>query len=319
MMIACFEVQKEDMKFLKKELPAGTFFTSRPLTLKTLPPAKLVNSIEILCIDIYSKVNAEVLKHFPKLRFITTRSTGFDHIDIIACKKRKISVSNVPAYAAETVAEHAFALLLSLSRGLSNKNKKLKTFSREGFTAFDLQGKTLGIIGTGRIGLHLAHIAKGFHMKVLAYDVIKNESKAQEMNFHYIPLEQLYKESDIISLHLPMLPETYHLLNARAFATMKPGVIILNTARGDLIHTPSLVKALQTKKVKAAALDVLEDEESLKADRPTKEHRFLFENPQVLITPHIGYYSTESMQRLLATTVRNIQSFTRSNPEHVIS
>lgn len=282
---------------------------------------------EILSVFINSKIDKNLITQMPKLRLITTRSTGFDHIDLTAAEERHIAVCNVPVYGENTVAEHTFALILSLSRNL--RKAYLRTvqnnFSIEGLMGFDLKGKTLGVIGTGHIGLHVIRMALGFGMKVIAFDVKKQNFLSEVLSFEYVPFEDLLKRSDIISLHAPYLPSTRHLINRNNIGLIKKGSVLVNTARGGLIETDALAEALDKKILSGVGLDVLEEEEYLLEEKrlmesaQTLEHwkrlqttlknHVLLHRENVIYTPHMAFYSYEAVKRILDTTLENIQSF----------
>lgn len=283
---------------------------------------------EIISLFTHSNsVNNEKLDLFPNLKLIATRSTGFNHIDLDYCKKRNIVVSNVPRYGETTVAEYAFGLLLALARkiiqgrnGMAHNHVEISNYM-----GFDLQGKTIGIIGTGSIGRHMIKLAQGFGMKVLAYDPYPNP----ELKDLYVPtLEDIYKNSDIISLHVPSTPQNYHMLNHDAFDMMKKGVIIINTARGDLIDTQALYRALRQGIVGGAGLDVLENEDFLLHDEVLASPRDtdsdmlldsamnlkLLQFRNVIATPHIAFNSIDAINRINETTFENIKSFLAGKP-----
>lgn len=289
---------------------------------------------EILSVFIGSKVSREILEQFPQLKLITTRSTGFDHIDLEAAQSRTIPVSNVPFYGENTVAEHTIALLLALARNLRPSFEKIEKcdFTSEGLRGWDLKGKRIGIIGGGHIGLHVARMAKGFEMQVAVYDLHPQPERAAEIGFEYQGLPDLLKTSDVISLHLPLNEHTRHVLDKDEFAVMKDGVYILNTARGELINTDALIEALRAGKVAGAGLDVLEEEGSIgeeielllghqKAEElcVILENHVLMKMDNVIITPHNAFNSQEALERILQTTVENIQAFAASNPQNLIS
>lgn len=271
------------------------------------------------------KMTRETLDKYKNLKLIATRSTGYDHIDLNYCKSRAIEVLNVPKYGEATVAEFTFGVLLSLARHIIQARTDMKNnFVRMNeYIGFDLYGHTLGIIGTGAIGRHVAKLARGFGMDVLAYDLYPNEEFQRIYNIHYVTLEQLYKKADVITLHTPATQDNYHLLNDEAFNKMKQGVIILNTARGSLIDPEALYRALACGKVKAAALDVLENEDFiihddiiLKSQDIPREFAMntivnarLMQMKNVLITPHIGFNSIDAVHRILHTTLENINHF----------
>ena len=245
MKIAFFEVKDEDIEFFSRELGEYDLtFSDSPLTLENVD---LVKDYDILSVFIRSKIDDNILERLPNLKLITTRSTGYDHIDIEACKRRGILVANVPGYGTNAVAEHTFALILAIAKRLLESVDRTKkgNFSCEGLTGFELKGKTLGIIGAGRIGRRVAEIAKAFGMRVIACDVYKNYEEAKRIGYEYVDFETLLKESDIISLHVNLTKETYHMLSEREFEKMKEGVIIINTARGSLIDSRALLKSIK--------------------------------------------------------------------------
>jgi len=215
-------------------------------------------SAEIISCFIYSDLRRPVLEKLKNLKLIATRSTGTDHIDLDYCRNHGITVANVPAYGEHTVAEHVFALLLALSRHIPQAVRRTRDgyFSFSGLCGFDLYGKTLGLVGTGAIGLHVAQIATGFGMKVLGYDIHPSASSV----FTPVTLDQLLSDSDVISLHVPGTPQTRHMLSEKEFSMMRDGVVIINTARGQVIDVKALLRALQSGKVGAAGLDVLRDQ-----------------------------------------------------------
>lgn len=209
----------------------------------------LAKDIEVLAVFVYSPITKEVLEKLPKLKMIQSMSTGVDHIDLDACKQRGVIVANVPAYGDNTVAEHAFGLLLNLSRNIHKaylRSVQDDCFSYEGLIGFDLKGKTLGVIGTGRIGRNMIKIANGFAMNVLAYDAFPQKEAEASLGFRYVSLEELYSQSDVISLHVPLISETNHLINEEAISKMKNGVILINTARGGVVATEALISGLQS-------------------------------------------------------------------------
>ncbi len=291
----------------------------------------------VLSVFIKSKINQNLVASLPALRFIATRSTGYDHIDIKAAEERGVVVSNVPTYGEHTVAEHTFALILSLSRNL--RKSYLRTlqgdFSIKGLMGFDLKGKTLGVIGTGHIGLHVIRMAVGFGMQVLAFDIKEQKFLSEVINFEYVSLEDLLKRSDIISLHLPYLPATKHLINEKTIRLVKKGAVLINTARGGLVDTGALVKALDEGILSGVGLDVLEEEEylieekRLLQDPETQDHwkklqitlknHVLLHRENVIYTPHIAFYSHEAVQRILDTTIENIKGFLSSRPINQIT
>jgi D-lactate dehydrogenase len=279
---------------------------------------------EAISIFIQCKVDKKVIAKLPKLRYVATRSTGFDHIDLEACKARKISVSNVPHYGENTVAEHTFALILSLSRNIHKSYLRTtrENYSLDGLEGFDLEEKTIGIIGAGRIGLHVIKIAKGFGMNVLAYDVCRDEFMAETLGFKYVTLPQLLKSSDIITLHAPYCKSTHHLISKKNMKSIKKGALLINTARGGLIETDALISAIDQGIIAGAGLDVLEgediimEEKRLVFDRAKEKdmislirNHILLSKEEVVYTPHIAFYSREALLRILDTSLDNLASF----------
>lgn len=266
--------------------------------------------VEVISTFIYTKIGPKVIDHFPNLKLIATRSTGFDHIDIRYAAEKNIPVCNVPQYGFNTVAEHAFALLLDIVRHLSPSWDRVRTgnFDYHGFRGIDLKEKTMGILGTGKIGQHAAKIAKGFEMEVLAFDVFQNHEAAREIGFEYVELDELLAKSDMISIHVPLLDSTRHLINDESIAKMKPGMIIINTARGGIVNTDAVVRGLQSGKLGGAGLDVVENELAMTKDHP------LLNAKNVIVSPHTAFYTHEAMTRIINTTYENITAFEKGEP-----
>jgi len=274
---------------------------------------------DILCIFVHSKVTKDTIDMCPNLKMIATRSTGTDHIDIMHANEKEIRVMNVPLYGENTVAEHTFALILALSRKIHESYIKTMSgdFSTDGLMGFDLRDKTIGIIGGGRIGLHVARMAKSFGMHVRVYDIKQDDFLAEIINFKYVSLNELLEVSDIVSLHVPSNKHTHHMINKDTLERMKHGSILINTARGDLVNTKDLIKALEDRKIYGAGLDVLEGENLLieenmfnspieKATKVIENNKKLTELPNVVITPHNAFNSIEAVQRIIAKTIANI-------------
>lgn len=293
------------------------------------------DDVDVLAVFVSSRVSKEHTDQLPNLKFITTRSTGFDHIDLEETKARSIAVSNVPFYGSNTVAEHAMALLLSLTRKIPESVERVRdgSFTYEGLQGVDLMDKTLGIVGGGHIGLHMAQMANGFGMKVLVYDIKQDPALASEYTFTYeMDLNALLRQSDVVSLHLPLNEHTMHIMNDETFQHMKQGSYLINTARGGLIDTNALVKAIHSGKVAGVGLDVLEGEEFLRDElkflaeehteeemRSVLEDHILVELPNVLVTPHNAFNTKEAHFRNLQTSVENIQAFINGSPQNVVN
>jgi D-lactate dehydrogenase len=331
MKLACFELQDWEKDYLAKKFgeTLNISFNSETLTAQN---AASIRDADGIVVFIYSEVNKEVLDLLPNLKFISTMSTGFDHIDIEECKRRNIVVSTVPTYGENTVAEHAFALIFAISRRLIESHDRVRqgNFSPTGLTGFDLFGKTLGVLGVGNIGSHVIRIAKGIGMDVIAYKKTPDSKLAADLGFRFVSLDELLSQSDIITVHVPYNKETRHMLNAQAFEKMKNGVVIINTARGAIIDTTALVEALQSGKVAAAGLDVLEEESVIREEhellhkefpledlRTVLENHMLLNNPKVVITPHNAFNSKEALMRILRTTEENIYGFLSGQPKNL--
>ena len=316
-------MEKWEREYFKKTLNTQATLTRKKITPKNADEFK---DATIISTFIYSRITERVLEHLPNLQLIATRSTGFDHIDIEACKKRGIHVANVPTYGENTVAEHTFALILSLSRKIYQAYRQVKelNFDFHGLRGFDLKGKTIGIVGCGHIGQHVARIARGFDMRVLVYDLHRDPRLAKKLGFTYAAsLRSLLSRSDIITLHAPYNKHTHHLLNRDTMAHIKKGALLINTARGGLVDTDALIWALDKKILAGAGLDVLEEEYAIKEEREllsrhlAKKHNLktILENhilivrDNVLVTPHIAFNSEEAVKRILDTTVENINAF----------
>lgn len=270
---------------------------------------------EIISCFIYTQFSRAIIERLPKLKLLCTRSVGFDHIDIDACKEHGVTVCNVPDYGSHVIAEHVFALLLSTLRHVYEGHKRVESgvFDYHGLRGMALKGKTIGILGTGKIGRKVAKIAYGYEMHIVAYDVCRTEELEKELGVRYVSMEELLKQSDIITLHLPAMKETEHELNAKAFAQMKDGVVLVNTARGSLIDTPALLNALDSGKVSYALLDVLEHE------RKFEENKAVITHPHVVVTPHIAFYADDSMRNMYLDAMQSIEQWlSGKEPEHII-
>lgn len=277
---------------------------------------------EILAVFVDSKVPKKLMDAMPKLKRIVTLSTGFDHVDVKAAKRKKIPVCNVPSYGENTVAEFAVGLMLSLSRQLFPAVKRVKegNFDYHGLRGMDIKGKTIGIIGTGKIGLHTIEMLRGFNANIIAFDAFPKKELQKEYDFSYVSKTALFKQSDIISLHLPLFDSTYHMLGKRAIKQMKPGVLIVNTARGGLIDSEALVWGLEKGIVAGAGLDVLEGEDVFEDPskllghqstvdlRTTVMNNILIDHPNTIVTPHNAFNSVEAVKRIISTSVQNIKA-----------
>lgn len=330
--VVFYETEPEEATFFLDALAdLNPAFEPGPLQPSSIDRAA---EAEIVAVFIHSRIDRATLDRLPHLRMIATRSTGFDHIDLAACGERGIVVANVPNYGENTVAEHTFGLILSLSRNIHRAYLRTQRgdFSLAGLRGFDLKGKTLGVVGTGSIGLHVIRIAKGFGMDVVAYDVRQHRILPEVLGFRYVSFDELLQRSDIVTLHLPYLPETRHLMNRETFSLMKRGSLLINTARGAIVDSEALIWALDEGILAGAGLDVLEGEELIQEERELlatpgvednlrallRQH-ILTRREQVVITPHIAFYSTEALQRIMDVTVENIRAFLAGQPQNVVA
>jgi D-lactate dehydrogenase len=332
MNIAFFDLQGWEKPLLKKAFPNDTLhFFKESLSEELLDKVRL---IDVACVFIYSNLTEQLLAQLPQLKLVVTRSTGFDHVDLAHCQKRGITVCNVPFYGENTVAEHTFALILSLSRNVHKSYVRTlnNDFSIEGLKGFDLKGKTLGVIGAGRIGLHVIRMARGFGMNVVAFDMHQDPFLAEVLGFTYGSLEEVLKQGDIITLHVPYNTHTHHLINEERIALMKKGALLINTSRGANVDTRALLKALNEKHLGGAGLDVIEGEELMRDEKQlllskqdnlhfpdiVRDHVILHMD-NVVFTPHIAFYSQEALERILNTSVENIIGFQAGKTQYVVS
>jgi len=259
---------------------------------------------DVLCMrDQFSKVTRDVFDRLPNLKLLVTRSAGYEHIDLKEADRRAIPVCNVPDYGAHMIAEHTFGLLLAVARNVVRGHQRYQSeqrFSDQGLGGLELYGKTLGVVGTGRIGKHAIRIGNGFSMRVLAHDVVQSETAAHELNFSYTTLENLLAESDFVTLHVNLNPSTQHLISAERLAQMKPGSVLVNTSRGGVVDTNALIESLRAGHLGGTGLDVLEDERDTYHD---------FDGLNVVVTPHLGWYTDGAVNRILQITLGNIAAF----------
>ncbi len=324
MKIAIVGSEKSEVPFFKKGLKTKHLVFAD--TLDEVPSDTIILSSSV------PPITSKTIRKLPHLKCIATRSTGFDHIDVKECEKRHITISNVPAYGENTVAEHTFALMLAVTRKIVACAERTRrgNFSLDGLRGTDLNGKTLGIVGTGKIGKAVIRIAHGFCMNVIAYDSFPDRSYAKACGFEYVNLSTLLKTSDIISLHCPLNEKTEHLINMKNVSRIKKGAILINTARGGVVETKALVHALNENILSGAGIDVLEEENKLheevellvsgaRLDVTTllAEH-VLIEMDNVIITPHNAFNSGEAVRRITQTTIENILAFTRGKPMNVV-
>ncbi len=291
-----------------------TYFEAR-LYKQTIP---LTKGFDAVCVFVNDTVDEEIIKGLKEngVKQIALRCAGFNNVDIDAAQKYEINVVRVPAYSPYAVAEHTLGLILSLNRKFHKAYTRVRdgNFALDGLLGFDLHGKTVGVIGTGKIGEIFINLVKGFGCKVIAYDKFPNE-ELKKAGIKYVDLQDIYKQSDVISLHCPLTFETFHMINEYAIASMKPGVMIINTSRGPLIDTDAVIIGLKKGKVGYLGLDVYEEEEELffedHSETVIQDDKFvrLQTFPNVLITAHQAFFTKEAVLNIAETTFDNIKTF----------
>ncbi len=322
MKIAFFDLFKDEKETYARLFEGlDVIFFEEKFNKDTLSLAK---DADIISVFITSEVRRDAIDALPNLKFIATRSAGVDHIDLEYCVTRGIKVANVPAYDPQTIAEFTFALLLNLSRKISIIDSRIKTdknFSKTGLQGFNLVGKTLGVVGSGKIGKHTVKIAKGFGMQVLAHDLVPDLDFAKANDFQYLELQELLERSDVITLHAPFNKQNYHLIDKDKISKMKKGVVIINTARGELIDTGALLEGLREGVVAGAGLDVLEGERQEEQTYNDFLSRLesIGATDKVIVTPHVAFYSKEAEENIIKTTVDNIQNFLNNNLTNIVN
>lgn len=284
----------------------------------------LAAGFDAVCPFVNCRLNEAVLARLKVcgVKLVTLRAAGYNGIDVAAAQRFGLAVTRVPAYSPHAVAEHAFALLLCLLRKLHRAHARVRelNFSLDGLEGFELYGKTFGCIGVGRIGAAAIGIASGFGCRVLAYDVVEDPLLAARLGFVYTSLEQLLAESDVVSLHVPLTPQSHHLIDAAALARMKTGAVLINTSRGAVIDTDALIKVLKSRRLGGVGLDVYEMEEGVFFQDLSNELlgddmlARLLTFPNVLITSHQGFLTHEALAAIAETTLANATAFEQGLP-----
>jgi len=286
---------------------------------------ELFKDASILLTFIHSKIDANLLAKLPHLTAIITRSTGYDHIDLEACRKRNIIVANIPSYGQNTVAEYTFTLILALARNLKPMIERIEkgVFTRQGLQGFDLFGKTIGVIGTGKIGSHVVSIARGFGMNILCHAHYQEPDIISLGSVQYVPLNDLLQQSDIVTLHVPSNSSTFHLINKENIPLMKPSAMLINTARGPVIDIEAIVEQLHQKNLKGGVgLDTFESEEIWIEEKYLKNNTLsaielhkalmafsILHSPNVILSPHNAYNTAEALERILQLSVDNLHHY----------
>ncbi|MDD4608746.1 MAG: 2-hydroxyacid dehydrogenase [Bacteroidaceae bacterium] len=294
-----------DLKFFKGQLSMNNVM--------------LTKEAQVVCAFVNDELTAEVLEQMALngVQLLAMRCAGYNNVDIKAAKKYGITVVRVPAYSPYAVAEHTVALIMGLNRHIPRANWRTRdgNFSLNGLMGFDMHGKTIGVIGTGKIAKVAIHIFLGFGMRVLAYDLYPDEQFAAAFGIQYLSLDELYAASDIITLHCPLTEKTHYMIDKAAIGKMKEGVMLINTSRGQLINTNDLIDGLKNKKISAAGLDVYEEEAGYffhdQSDRiiddDTLARLLSFNN--VIVTSHQAFFTKEAMENISQTTLMNVSDF----------
>ncbi len=320
--VAFFSSKPYDEKYLGLEARSQDIechFLESRLNLETV---SLSNGFDVICVFVNDIVDADVLKQLKAqgVKHVALRCAGFNNVDLSMAKQLNIHISRVPAYSPEAVAEHTLALILTLNRKLHKAYNRVKedNFSLVGLLGFNLANKTIGVVGTGKIGSTFCRILSGFGCKILAYD-ISPDTTLENMGVVYTTLDKLFAESDIISLHCPLTKDTYHLINELSIGKMKQGVMLINTSRGGLVNTEAIIHGLKSKKIAHLGLDVYEMESELffedLSDEIILDDHFqrLLTFPNVFITGHQGFFTEEALIQIAETTVKNIINASTNN------
>lgn len=332
MKIAIFEAEPWEKVYIEKRLSDHELlFSPDPLSESNVAQFKDVDCISIF---VTSPLAQETLDKLPNLKLVTTRSTGFDHIDVPFCKTKNVIVMNVPHYGTHTVAEHTFALILGLTRKIyaSIERTKLGSFDHRELTGIDLFGKTLGVVGLGDIGTSVVKIAKGFGMHVVVYSHHPDEAVARKLGVSFLELKELFAVSDVVTLHVPYIKANHHLINKKNIKKFKKGSFLINTARGALIETEALLYGLEKGILGGVGLDVLEEETIIEEERQILTQHFqerpdfktlyynhvLMERENVIVTPHNAFNSKEALQMILDVTIQNIIDFDNHKPQNIV-
>lgn len=331
MKVAVFSTKRYDREFLD----AANAAAGSPHELLYFEPhlepatAPLAAGAEVLCPFVNDQLDRSMLSTLAAsgIRMLALRGAGFNHVDLAAAADFGLTVARVPAYSPWAIAEHTVALILALNRNIHRAYARVRegNFALDGLLGFDLHGRTVGIVGTGRIGAAFARIMAGFGCKLLACDAVENE-EVRALGGRYVGMEELLSASDIISLHCPLTPQTHHLIDGAAVARMKHGVMLINTSRGGVVETSAIIDGLKNGTIGHLGLDVYEEEGDLffedLSDQAIQDDSFarLLTFPNVLITGHQAFFTRDAMQAIAHTTIENITAFERTgNPLHQVT
>jgi D-lactate dehydrogenase len=310
---AANEARGHELVWLEPRLDAGT--------------AVLASGFPAVCAFVNDTLDRTVLEVLAAhgSRLVALRSAGFNNVDLAAARELGITVSRVPAYSPHAVAEHAVGLILALDRKIHRAYARVRegNFSLSGLVGFDLHGRTVGVVGTGKIGVAFLRIMAGFGCHLLAMDPVRSP-EAEALGARYVPLEELLARSDVVSLHCPLTPETRHLLDARRIRLMKRGAMLINTGRGALIETPAVIAGLKSGHIGHLGIDVYEEEEALffedRSHVVIQDDVFmrLLTFPNVIVTAHQGFFTREALEAIAETTLANVSAFEKGEPQNVV-
>ncbi len=319
--IAFFSTQTYDRRFFEDSADKHQFeFFETRLKKNTV---KLANGFDGVCVFVNDRVNREVLKALSEMgvKLVALRCAGFNNVDLKAAEEFGVRIMRVPAYSPEAVAEHAIALIMTMARKTHKAYNRVRegNFSLERLTGFNIHGRTIGVVGTGKIGQAFIRIARGFGARVIAYD--KYPSKEMEkLGVEYLDFDDVLSNSDILSLHCPLTPDTEHIINKKSLKKMRKGAMLVNTSRGKLVDTAAVIESLKDDHLGSLAIDVYEEEDKLffrdlseliiRDDQIARLMLF----PNVLVTAHQGFFTHESLQEITRTTIRNVDDFENGRP-----
>ncbi len=318
MKIACFSTKNYDKDSFDRFLPETNHSFSYFEAKLDKDTVSLAEGHDGICTFVNDPIDAGIMRKLQHMgvKLIALRCAGYNQIDLKAASEHGLKIVRVPAYSPEAVAEHAFALILTLSRKTHKAYNRVRenNFSLEGLTGVNIHGKTVGVIGTGAIGRAFCRIAKGFGCTILAHDIFENEEMKQ-LGVTYLPIDEVLSKSHIISLHCPLTPETHHLINSESIDRMQNGVALINTSRGALIETKAVIRALKNKKIGYLGIDVYEQEENIFFKNLSEEIMLdeqisrLMTFPNVLVTGHQAFLTKEALEQISKTTLGNISAF----------
>ena len=327
--IAVYSTQAHDRRFLDAANAAGRFelvYLEPRLDALTAPAAA---GAQAVCLFVNDRADAPALEALARqgVRLVALRCAGFNNVDLEAARRLGIAVARVPEYSPHAVAEHTVAIILTLNRKIHRAYARVRegNFALDGLLGFDLHGRTVGVVGTGKIGVQVVRIMAGFGCTVLAFDPQPNPA-CEAAGGRYVALPELLAASDIVTLHCPLTPQTHHLIDARAIATMRPGAMLVNTSRGGVIDTPAVIEALKSGALGSLGLDVYEEEADLffrnLSDQVIHDDVFarLLTFPNVVITGHQAFFTEDALRAIAETTLRNVEQFEATGqPAHPVS